>query len=90
MAKNGTKSARGVIALANTCQLLAHENKQKKYGEYSDVEQATLIKSVSKLDDTFVSFTPLETPNQKSTILNFQTEPTTPINPSIGSTPMIL
>ena len=63
MAKDGKKSARGVIALANTSQLLAHENKKKKYGEYSDLEQATLIKSVSKLDDSFVSFDVLETPN---------------------------
>ena len=40
MAMNGKKSAKGVISIANTSQLLAHENKQKKFAAYSDVEQA--------------------------------------------------
>ena len=77
MAKNGKKSARGIIAIANTSQLMANENKMKKYDAYSEVTQHTLIKSVNKMDNTFVSFDMVKD-KSPITLPNFKTEPTTP------------
>ena len=55
MAKEGKKNAKGIIQIANTSQLMAHENRMKKYNVYSEVEQVCLLKQVTKIDSTFVN-----------------------------------